>query len=89
MAHSKSAKKRIRVAERNHLRNQNVKSRVKTILKQFEVAIKNNDIDTAKVNLTTVYKELDKAAQKGILHKNTVARKKSRLTAELNKLVSA
>ncbi|BDU50468.1 30S ribosomal protein S20 [Haliovirga abyssi] len=87
MAHSVSAKKRIRVAERNRLRNQSVKSRVKTTLKQFETAIENNDIDTAKVNLSAVYKELDKAAQKGILHKNTVARKKSRLTAELNKLV--
>ena len=89
LAHSKSAKKRIVIAERNRLRNQAVKSFVKTIIKKFETAIEAKDSTAAKETLSLAYKALDKAASKGLFHKNTVARKKSRLTARLNNLINA
>ncbi len=86
MAHSKSARKRVEVAERNRLRNQAVKSRVKTIVKKVLVAIEAKDAEAAKAALVVAYKELDKAVSKGILKKNTVSRKKSRLAAQVNAL---
>ncbi len=84
MAHSKSARKRIEIAERNRLRNQAVKSRVKTIVKKVLTAVEAKDAEAAKVALVVAYKELDKAVSKGILKKNTVSRKKSRLAAQVN-----
>lgn len=86
MAHSKSAKKRVLIAERNRLRNQAVKSRVKTLVKVVLSNIENQDAEAAKAALNVAYKELDKAVSKGIFKKNTVARKKSRLTAKVNAL---
>ena len=88
MAHSKSSKKRIVIGERNRLRNQAVKSRVKTFVKKVLVAVDANNVDEAKTALSVAYKELDKAVTKGILKKNTVSRKKSRLAAKVNSLAS-
>ncbi len=88
MAHSKSSKKRIVIGERNRLRNQAVKSRVKTFIKKVLVAVDANNVDEAKTALSVAYKELDKAVTKGILKKNTVSRKKSRLAAKVNSLAS-
>lgn len=88
MAHSKSSKKRIVIGERNRLRNQAVKSRVKTFIKKVLVAVDANNVDDATTALNIVYKELDKAVTKGILKKNTVSRKKSRLAAKVNSLAS-
>lgn len=86
MAHSKSAKKRVLVAERNRERNQAVKSRVKTMVKKVLVAVEAKEVEAAKAALSVAYKELDKAVTKGILKKNTVSRKKSRLAAKVNSL---
>lgn len=86
MAHSKSAKKRVAVAERNKLRNQAVKSRVKTFVKKVLTAIETNEVETAKSALVLAQKELDKAVTKGVLNKNSVSRKKSRLAAKVNAL---
>ena len=86
MAHSKSAKKRVEVAERNRLRNQAVKSRVKTFVKKVLAAIEIKEVETAKSALVLAQKELDKAVTKGILNKNSVSRKKSRLAAKVNAL---
>lgn len=88
MAHSKSSKKRIVIGERNRLRNQAIKSRVKTFVKKVLVAVDANNVDEAKTALNVAYKELDKAVTKGILKKNTVSRKKSRLAARVNSLAS-
>ena len=88
MAHSKSSKKRIYIGERNRIRNQAVKSRVKTFVKKVLVAVDANNVDEAKTALSVAYKELDKAVTKGILKKNTVSRKKSRLAAKVNSLAS-
>ncbi|MGL4358349.1 MAG: 30S ribosomal protein S20 [Cetobacterium sp.] len=86
MAHSKSAKKRVIVAERNRERNQAVKSRVKTMVKKVLVAVETKEVEAAKAALSVAYKELDKAVSKGIMKKNTVSRKKARLTAKVNAL---
>jgi len=86
MANSKSSKKRVIVAERNRLRNQAVKSRVKTFVKKLLTAIELKDAAAATASLVTAQKELDKAVSKGILNKNAVSRKKSRLSARVNAL---
>ncbi|WP_410207783.1 30S ribosomal protein S20 [Fusobacterium sp.] len=86
MANIKSAKKRVLVAERNRVRNQAVKSRIKTMIKKVLTAVELNETENAKVALANVYKELDKAVTKGIVKKNTASRKKSRLAAKVNAL---
>ena len=86
MAHTKSSKKRIVIGERNRLRNQAVKSRVKTFIKKVLVAVDSKNIDDAKPALSVAYKELDKAVSKGILKKNTVSRTKSRLATKVQAL---
>lgn len=86
MANSKSAKKRVLVAERNRVRNQAIKTRVKTMAKKVLVAIENADVEAAKIALSVAYKEFDKAVTKGILKKNTASRKKARLAAKINSL---
>ena len=87
MPNIKSAKKRVLVAERNHARNVAVKSGIKTAVKKVLAALKE---DTSKVQelLSNAYKLLDKSDSKGVLHKNTAARKKSRLTKFVNKTLS-
>ena len=86
MAHSKSAKKRVKVAERNRERNQAVKSRVKTMLKRVLVAVETKEVEAANAALSVAYKELDKAVSKGIMKKNTASRRKARLAAKVNAL---
>ncbi len=87
MPNIKSAKKRVLVAERNHAKNVAVKSRIKTAVKRVLEALKD---DTSKVQelLNYAYKLLDKSVSKGVLHKNTAARKKSRLTKHVNKTLA-
>ncbi|AVQ32412.1 MULTISPECIES: 30S ribosomal protein S20 [Fusobacterium] len=86
MAHSRSAKKRILVAERNRERNQAVKSRVKTMTKKVLTTVDTKDLEASKTALSVAYKELDKAVSKGIMKKNTASRKKARLAAKVNAL---
>lgn len=86
MAHSRSAKKRVLVAERNRERNQAVKSRVKTMTKKVLTTVDTKDVGAAKAALSVAYKELDKAVSKGIMKKNTASRKKARLAAKVNAL---
>lgn len=86
MAHSRSAKKRVLIAERNRERNQAVKSRVKTMTKKVLTTVDTKDVEAAKAALSVAYKELDKAVSKGIMKKNTASRKKARLAAKVNAL---
>ncbi len=86
MAHSRSAKKRILIAERNRERNQAVKSRVKTMVKKVLAAVEVKEVEAANAALSVAYKELDKAVTKGIIKKNTASRKKARLAAKVNAL---
>ena len=89
MANIKSAKKRILTAERNYERNVAFKSSIKTAVKKVLVLAQAKEKDQNAINtaLANAYKLCDKAVSKGILHKNTAARKKSRLTLAVNKLI--
>ena len=86
MANSKSAKKRVLINERNRMRNQAVKTRVKTMIKKVLAAVEAKEVEAAKAALTVAFKELDKAVTKGVLKKNTASRKKSRLAVKVNSL---
>lgn len=86
MANIKSAKKRVLIAEKNRLRNVAFKSSIKTALKKVLELAKGEDKEALNVALSKAYQLCDKAVSKGILHKNTAARKKSRLTIAVNKL---
>lgn len=86
MANIKSSKKRILTAERNAERNVAFKSSIKTAIKKTLELAKGEDKKALSTAVAKVYQLCDKAVGKGILHKNTAARKKSRLTIALNKL---
>ncbi len=86
MANIKSSKKRILIAEKNEAKNIAFKSSIKTAIKKTLALGAGEDKEALAKSLSKVYQLCDKAVVKGILHKNTVARKKSRLTIALNKL---
>ena len=86
LANIKSAKKRILVSEKRAAKNKAVRSKVQTAIKKVDAAIAANDKAAAQVALKNAVSELDKAMRKGIYHKNTCARKVSRLTVAVNKL---
>ena len=86
MANNKSAKKRVLLNERNRVRNQAVKTRVKNVAKKVLAAIEAGDKAVALETLSVAYKEFDKAVTKGVAKKNTISRKKSRLAAKVNAL---
>ena len=80
MANIKSAKKRILVIETKTLRNKMIKSKIKTLVKKVEAAVAANDKAAAATALNEAVVAIDKAAAKGVYHKNTAARKVSRIT---------
>ena len=86
MANIKSAKKRILVIETKTLRNKMIKSKVKTLVKKVDPADAAGDKNAAAVSLKNAIVAIDKAAAKGIFHKNTAARKVSRLSKAVNKI---
>ena len=86
MANIKSAKKRVLIAEKNRIRNVAFKSSIKTAMKKVLELAAGDDKEALNSALSHAYKLCDKAVSKGILHKNTAARKKSRLTLAVNKL---
>ena len=86
MANIKSAKKRILVNETKAARNKAIKSGVKTAVKKVYAAIDANDQAAAKEALVNATSAMDKACHKGVYHKNTVARKVSRLSTSVNKM---
>ncbi len=86
MANIKSAKKRIDVIKTKTLRNKMIKSKVKTLSKKVDAAVAAGDKEVACAALKEAVVAIDKAAAKGIFHKNTAARKVSRLTVAVNKM---
>ena len=86
MANIKSAKKRVLIAQRNTERNVAFKTSIKTAVKKVLACAASEDRAELNALMSKVYQLCDKAAGKGILHKNTAARKKSRLTLAVNKL---
>jgi small subunit ribosomal protein S20 len=79
----KSAIKRAKIAERNRLRNVAIKSEIKTYIKKLEASLSSKD-ENLDDNLKKAISKLDKAVSKGVLHRNTAARKKSRLMKKIN-----
>ena len=88
MANIKSAKKRVLVAQRNNERNTAFKTSIKTAIKKALAAVEADEA-ALKAALSNVYKLCDRAVSKDIMHKNTAARKKSRLTIAINKLLAS
>lgn len=86
MANIKSAKKRILVINKKTLRNKMVKSAVKTAINKVAVAAQAGDKAAAVAALSTATKVIDMATTKGVFHKNTASRKKSRLAKLVNKI---
>lgn len=86
MANIKSQVKRNRTNERARLRNQSVKSAVRTAIRSFREAAEAGDKEKAGELLVETGRKLDKAASKGVIHKNQAANKKSALARALNKL---
>lgn len=86
MAHSLSAKKRIRQNEKQRLRNKIVKSEIKTLTKKLLQLVESKDSEAANRLFPTVISKMDKAARKRIYHPNTIARKKSKVTKLVNSL---
>ena len=86
MANIKSAKKRILVIETKTLRNKSIKSKVKTCIKNVEVAVAKGDKEAAQAALLNATSMIDKATSKGVYHKNTSSRKIGRLAVAVNKM---
>ena len=86
MANIKSQMKRNRTNERRRLRNQSVKSSLRTAIRKFREAAQSGDKETAAELLTATSRKLDKAASKGAIHKNQAANKKSALARVYNKI---
>lgn len=92
MANSRSARKRIRANERKHIRNRGVRSSVRTYVGKARQSLLNLEpgqtVDV-EAQLKAAVKALDRAAEKGILHRNNANRRKSRLTAMAARLIRA
>ena len=86
MANIKSQEKRNRTNERRRLRNKSVKSSLRTAVRKFREAAESGDKETAAELLVATGRKLDKAASKGVIHKNQAANKKSALAVAFNKL---
>jgi small subunit ribosomal protein S20 len=89
VAHSLSAKKRVRQNLKRRARNRARKEGIKNQLKSFSTALTGGDFAKAETELRLVAKRLDKVAAKGTIHKNTAARKRSRLAKRLNAVRAA
>jgi small subunit ribosomal protein S20 len=86
---SKSAQKQVRVSERKRLQNKSITSRCKTDITKAERLIFSGELEQAKQAVTVAITSLDKAAEKGIIHPNNAARRKSRLIKKLNEAQAA
>jgi small subunit ribosomal protein S20 len=84
-----SAQKRQRQSEKRREKNRAVRSRIKTEVRSFFESAKEKDVESAKEQLREIVKLIDTAAGKGVFHKRTAARKKSRLQKHLNSITAA
>ena len=80
----KSAKKRVKIANINTLRNKSIKSEVKTWVKKFETALTDGNLETARTLYPQIIKKIDMATSKGVYHKNAADRRKARLAVKLH-----
>ena len=86
MANIKSQKKRILTNEKARLRNNAVKSELKTAIRAVNTAVESTDKDAAAAALVAASRKLDKAVSKGVLHKNNAANRKSAIAKKVNSL---
>ena len=84
MPNTTSAMRHLRVSQKRRVRNRLVRSRAYTFVKKTKRLIEAGQLDEAQAMAVQATSALDKAAEKGVIHKNTVARKKSRLMKKLN-----
>ena len=84
MPNIKSAKKRVKIIEKKTLRNNMIKSAYKTAIRKFDEAVKAGNVEEAKVLFSEATKKIDQACTKGVIVKNTAARKKSSMSKKLN-----
>ncbi len=89
MANTDSARKRIRQNTVRAARNAARKSRMRTFVKKVEAAIASGDQQAANAALREAQPEMQRAAGKGVIHRNTVARKLSRMSAAIKQIVTA
>ena len=88
MPRIKSAQKQVRVAKRKRLRNKSVRSLCKTNITKAERLIFLGELESAQAAVVAAISSLDKAAEKGVLHPNNAARRKSRLMKKLNQALA-
>ena len=86
MPNIKSAIKRVSVIEKKTSRNNMIKSGYKTAVKNFEMAVAEGDVKKAEALFSEATKKIDQACTKGVIVKNTAARKKSNLAKKLNSI---
>lgn len=86
MANIKSQKKRIKTAEKARLRNRSVRSALKTYIKHVRTAVDEGNAEEAQKLCNKACRELDKAASKGIIHKNQAADRKSGIQKLVNSI---
>ncbi|MBM4235698.1 MAG: 30S ribosomal protein S20 [Firmicutes bacterium] len=84
MPNIKSAEKRVRQNVKRELRNRRTKSMLKKSIRRFEESLQGGDMEEAKVTLNAAVRQIDRAATRGVVHKNNAARKKSRLSRIFN-----
>jgi small subunit ribosomal protein S20 len=89
MANKKSSKKDLRRTAKKTVRNKATRTALKTFVKKVRTAATGGDVGEVTSALTTAQKMLDKAAQRGIIHKNQAARRKSRIAKAANKAAAA
>ena len=79
MPNIKSAKKRVKVSQTKQMQNKMIKSQLRNAIKKFDLSLTSNDSEKIKSDYTSAVSCIDKARLKGIIHKNTANRSKSRL----------
>lgn len=88
MPNIKSAKKRVKIIEKKTLTNNMIKTGYKSAVKKFEEAIAAGNLEEAKTLFSEATKKIDQACTKGVIVKNTAARKKSNLSKKLNAAIA-
>lgn len=88
MANLKSSLKDIRRNQKRRLRNKSAKSAMKTFIKRAKLAAASGDLDAIKRALAQACSAIDKTAERGIIHKNQAARRKSRLMRFVNQILA-
>jgi small subunit ribosomal protein S20 len=85
MPHTRSARKRLRQNQERRLRNRAIKKEIKTHIKNLQAAVQSGNADQLQAQFLVTIRKLDKAAAKGVVHRNLAARKKSQLAKLISK----